>query len=88
MVLRDWLDTVLNTGTQRKLQQDYPFNRHAMFHSMLLSMMFDGALNPGDAVRNRVDRFAGTIDYIWHTPQLRVRSLLKLPSLQEVTTKL
>lgn len=28
--------------------------------------------------------FAGTIDYIWHTPQLQVRSLLDLPSLKQV----
>lgn len=29
--------------------------------------------------------FAGTIDYIWHTPQLGVRSLLDLPSFKQVT---
>eukprot|EP00903_Cladosiphon_okamuranus_P014269 g13253.t1 len=29
------------------------------------------------------DNFAGTIDYIWHTPQLQVRSLLDLPSLNQ-----
>ncbi|CAM9255538.1 unnamed protein product [Ascophyllum nodosum] len=29
------------------------------------------------------DKFAGTLDYIWHTPQLSVRALLDLPTLEE-----